>query len=1015
MFFDGSHKGAKGKPKRPPRGKPGKPAGGANGVDLVAQARQDREKRKQEKLQRNSARAVQSAVRSFLAREAARQMIRAAWDEQAAGWAETAADGGAGMLSADVIGAFMFFYTPRKDAARAQVICQLMGQLLKGDWLTQLAADPELPRYELLLRRLLCAFLPRAPGAAAAAAAAAAGAASTLHADPRAATQAAEVVLTLTDADRWCKAGFDRERAGFICWGMLRALTAAGIHEEAAAFLRAGAVHLPLLISVIGLSLRPVFLSAPRTPELDECRLRFCSSVLCVPNLAESAPSAMAAVFHRPRLWDAVLPVLAEGCASAVLPVAVAHVPAVLGNLIDLAASTLDGGDIGLVASFFTVLSCGLPHVFSQPVHDRSSLFETEDDDDDGSIEPEPAAGGDAKRYRMGGGQQAMVAVQDQLEALMKPATIGPVIQAAFADAGDETTSAALHVCFAVEWILRASPSRLSPHGPRRGVLDLIAFQSGSKALLVNMWKCLTDGSAFELLQEGLLSGATSAEIRMRRSTLILFCECYSHLLTTQDDEEFFVKQNPFSLDEVQRMTSVLRDVASEMYLSTDMEDKYMTIAPADVAATRHLLASITHLLRRVFTRDSRRSFCEPSHWVSPGARANNEAMVASVVDTNDANHSQWQRLCRQMPYAVPFESRVRVFHERVRRDRGERQGGPDDRGTMIRVRRDHLFEDALEQVGTLGENIKSRLRVQFVDVHGIEEAGIDGGGLFKEFMHELVRTAFGPDYALFKSTPGHMLYPNPGSDILGPQHLQHFRFLGLIVGKALYEGCLIELPLAGFFLSKVLGQFNFVDDLPSLDEELYRNLMFLKTYDGDCDDLGLNFAIVNSEYDETRVTELMPNGKDIAVTNENRIHYIHRVANYRLNHQIKRQSAAFLDGLREIIPMEWFQMFSETELQQVISGTRGGIDIENLKLHTNYSGGKLSALSFSFSFFLGMRAGFIPFLPSSAGYNAGHPVIELFWHVVSGLSTEQQSSLLQFATSSDRVSHRSHSLMMSM
>merc|ERR1712166_975640 len=113
-----------------------------------------------------------------------------------------------------------------------------------------------------------------------------------------------------------------------------------------------------------------------------------------------------------------------------------------------------------------------------------------------------------------------------------------------------------------------------------------------------------------------------------------------------------------------------------------------------------------------------------------------------------------------------------------------------------------------------------------------------------------------------------------------------------------------------------------------------------------------------------------------IAVTNENRIHYIHRVANYRLNHQIKRQSAAFLDGLREIIPMEWFQMFSETELQQVISGTRGGIDIENLKLHTNYGG----------------------------GYNAGHPVIELFWHVVSGLSTEQQSSLLQFATSSDRA-----------
>ena len=39
-----------------------------------------------------------------------------------------------------------------------------------------------------------------------------------------------------------------------------------------------------------------------------------------------------------------------------------------------------------------------------------------------------------------------------------------------------------------------------------------------------------------------------------------------------------------------------------------------------------------------------------------------------------------------------------------------------------------------------------------------------------------------------------------------------------------------------------------------------------------------------------------------------------------------------------------------------------------------------------------------------SGGYNPHHPVIELFWHVVGTLSTDQQASLLQFATSSDRV-----------
>lgn len=38
------------------------------------------------------------------------------------------------------------------------------------------------------------------------------------------------------------------------------------------------------------------------------------------------------------------------------------------------------------------------------------------------------------------------------------------------------------------------------------------------------------------------------------------------------------------------------------------------------------------------------------------------------------------------------------------------------------------------------GEALRGRVRIQFVDEHGLEEAGIDGGGLFKDFMEHLVR-----------------------------------------------------------------------------------------------------------------------------------------------------------------------------------------------------------------------------------------------------------------------------------
>ena len=68
--------------------------------------------------------------------------------------------------------------------------------------------------------------------------------------------------------------------------------------------------------------------------------------------------------------------------------------------------------------------------------------------------------------------------------------------------------------------------------------------------------------------------------------------------------------------------------------------------------------------------------------------------------------------------------------------------------------------------------------------------------------------------------------------------------FLGRILGKALYEDVLVDAAFAGFFLTKWLGRINYLDDLPSLDPELYQGLISLKNYEGDVTDLGLTFSI---------------------------------------------------------------------------------------------------------------------------------------------------------------------------
>ena len=98
------------------------------------------------------------------------------------------------------------------------------------------------------------------------------------------------------------------------------------------------------------------------------------------------------------------------------------------------------------------------------------------------------------------------------------------------------------------------------------------------------------------------------------------------------------------------------------------------------------------------------------------------------------------------------------------------------------------LLQDGFEQLNKLQEGLKSRVQIRFIDQHGIEEAGIDGGGLFKEFMECLVKEGFDPNAGLFKATSDNRLYPNPSAQALVPDALAYFEFLGRMLGKAMYE-----------------------------------------------------------------------------------------------------------------------------------------------------------------------------------------------------------------------------------
>ncbi|PSR97874.1 E3 ubiquitin-protein like [Actinidia chinensis var. chinensis] len=459
---------------------------------------------------------------------------------------------------------------------------------------------------------------------------------------------------------------------------------------------------------------------------------------------------------------------------------------------------------------------------------------------------------------------------------------------------------------------------------------------------------------------------------------LSVFCPVYKHMLMIVDNEEFYEQEKPLSLKDINCLIVILRQALWQLLWVNPVTPPNLVRSTTDVfTLKRHPQEFIQHrvsivasdLLSQLQDWNNRREFTPPSNFHADGV---NDHFISQAMIDNSRAHE----ILKHAPFLVPFTSRVKIFTSQLAALRYSLGSHSVFTRNRFRIRRDHILEDAFSQLSALSEeDLRGPIRVSFVNEFGVEEAGIDGGGIFKDFMENITRAAFDVQYGLFKETSDHLLYPNPGSGMVHEQHLQYFNFLGTVLAKAMFEGILVDIPFATFFLSKLKQKYNYLNDLPSLDPELYRHLIFLKRYEGDISELELYFVIVNNEYGEQTQEELLPGGKNIRVTNENVITFIHLIANHRLNFQIRQQSSHFLRGFQQLIQKDWIDMFNEHELQLLISGSVDGFDVEDLRAHTNYAG----------------------------GYHSEHYVVDMFWEVLSNFSRENQMKFLKFVTGCSR------------
>jgi ubiquitin-protein ligase E3 C len=332
------------------------------------------------------------------------------------------------------------------------------------------------------------------------------------------------------------------------------------------------------------------------------------------------------------------------------------------------------------------------------------------------------------------------------------------------------------------------------------------------------------------------------------------------------------------------------------------------------------------------------------------------------------------------LPHVLPFQDRVALLHNVILLDQGNREHtrAPWHRfeQQLHKIRRNFLVEDGFTAFADLDseEEIRSIFKVEFIAPDGEPESGIDGGGLFKEFMIHICREVFDPKFGLFAVTDDQTLYPSPSAFRAHPNAAELYRFMGKVVGKAIYEMFLLEAQFSRVFLNRILGHTNEVDDVAALDKDLHKGMLRLK----ECprvEDLALTFSISTAHLGHAEDVDLIPNGRNIPVTSANLTQYLHVVANFRTNLQLQRHTSAFMQGIQCCIPLSWLKMFDPYELNTLISGSSRGFDISDLYQHCVYGG----------------------------GFNQRSQAIQWLWQLLQQMDSDDLGHFLMFTTSCSR------------
>lgn len=216
--------------------------------------------------------------------------------------------------------------------------------------------------------------------------------------------------------------------------------------------------------------------------------------------------------------------------------------------------------------------------------------------------------------------------------------------------------------------------------------------------------------------------------------------------------------------------------------------------------------------------------------------------------------------------------------------------------------------------------------------------------------------------------------------------HLIYFRFLGRILGRALFDRQLVKGHMVRAVYKHLLGWPITFEDIQAQDEEYYTSLKKLAEMD-DVSLMCLDFTVTEESLGVRTHIPLVKGGDMKDVTNDNISDYLEANLQYRMLERTKPQLTELLLGFFDVVPEPALTVFDANELELILCGLPT-IDMEDWQNNTRYSG------------IFEIKA-------------KRDKVVEWFWQVVEeDFDLEMKARLLQFVTGTSGVPARGFSVL---